>query len=68
MDSKKRKSILINRYSLISNLDTALESDDTKFNEEEIPGSKRKVTTSQGIRTFCRIRPIEGKNGINILI
>ena len=64
MDSKKRKSTIVNRYSLISNLDTSL---DDNLEEIQLTGSKRKVSNTQAIKTFCRIRPIDGKNGQKLL-
>jgi hypothetical protein len=65
MDSKKRNSTVINRHSLISNLESTIEDNpEIKLNEEEMlqVQSKRKTLT-QAIKTFCRIRPIEAKNG-----
>lgn len=62
MDSKKRKSTLID-MDVYSSTTCYTEK---RFDEEMI-FSKKKVTTPQAIKTFCRIRPSDAKNGRNKL-
>ena len=63
MDSKKRKSTLI---------DMDVYSSTTCYTEkrfdEEMTFSKKKISTPQAIKTFCRIRPSDSKNGKTMLI
>ncbi len=66
IDSKKRKSTLID-MDVYSN--TTCETSEKRYEDEMIVhGSKRKTITPQAIKTFCRIRPTDSKNGKNLLI
>jgi hypothetical protein len=63
MDSKKRKSTLID-----SDIYSSTTCDTEKrFEDEIIILSKKKMSTPQAIKTFCRIRPTDNKNGKVIL-
>jgi hypothetical protein len=61
IDSKKRKSTLID-MDVYSN--TTCDTSEKRFEDDIfIPGSKKKPNTPQAIKTFCRIRPGDSKNG-----
>lgn len=59
IDSKKRKSTLID-MDMYSSMTCDTEK---KFDDDIIPISKKKISTPQAIKTFCRIRPTDSKNG-----
>jgi hypothetical protein len=59
IDSKKRKSTLID-MDMYSNMTCDTEK---KYEDDVILLSKKKISTSQAIKTFCRIRPADNKNG-----